>query len=229
MTEATRTALVPDESHFLYVLTRLDEQLLSALVAAVEDMDAGVEDALRLPADFNAKAAYEAWTRVFDALPAALRGDENERQHHPETRTLVAPDGRHEHMAFYPVTVLDRDLAVLRHLRDRLTRVLNREEDGGDLLDYLDALAEDSEERTDPGKPGRRPTTPADLVGELSLVVTILDLDTDDTRLLLTEIGTQGPGWTVILTEAGEAAYQRTATEFNKHIAGGSGLDRWLY
>ncbi|MDQ0964570.1 hypothetical protein QFZ66_008538 [Streptomyces sp. B4I13] len=229
MTEATRTALVPDESHFLYVLTRLDEQLLSALVGAVEDMDAGEEDAWRLPADFNAKAPYQAWTRVFDALPAALRGDENEREGHPEARTLVAPDGRHEHMPFYPVTVLERDLVVLRHLRDRLTRVLNREEDGGDLLDYIDALAENTEDRTDPGKPGRRPTTAADLVGELALVVTILDLDTDDTRLLLAEIGAKGPGETVVLTEAGEAAYQRTATEFNKHIAGGSGLDRFLY
>jgi hypothetical protein len=67
------------------------------------------------------------------------------------------------------------------------------------------------------------------LVGELDMVVTVLDLDTDDTRLLLTEIRTQGPGATVILTEAGEAAYQRTATQLNKHITGGSGLDRFLY
>lgn len=229
MTEATRTALVPDESHFLHVLTFLDEQLLSPLVGAVEDVDAGEEDAWRLPADFNAKAPYDAWVRVLRALPAALRADEDERPDHPEARRLVAPDGRYEHMAFYPVTVLERDLVVLRYLRDRLTRVLKREEDGGDLLDYLDALAEGSEERTDPGKPGRRPTTPADLVGELDLVVTVLDLDTDDTRLLLTEIGTQGPGATVILTQAGEDAYQRTATEMNKHIAGGSGLDRFLY
>lgn len=229
MTEATRTALVPDESHFLYVLTRLDEQLLSPLVGAVEDIEAGEEDAWRLPADFNAKAPYDAWTRLFDALPAALRADEDERPDHPEARTLVAPDGRYEHTAFYPFTVLERDMVVLRYLRDRLTRVLKREEDGGDLLDYLDALAEDSEQRYDPGKPGRRPTTPADLVGELDMVVTILDLDTDDTRLLLTEIRTQPPGATVILTEAGEAAYQRTATVFNKHITGGSALDRFRY
>ncbi|MER7938835.1 MULTISPECIES: hypothetical protein [unclassified Streptomyces] len=229
MTEATRTALVPDESHFLYVLTRLDEQLLSPLVGAVEDMDAGEEDAWRLPADFNAKAPYDAWTRLFKALPAPFRVDEDEREDHPEARTLVAPDGRYQHMAFYPVTVLERDMVVLRHLRDRLTRVLKREEDGGDLLDYVDTLAMDSEQRYDPGRLGRRPTTPADLVGELDMVVTVLDLDTDDTRLLLTEIRTQGPGATVILTEAGEAAYQRTATEFNKRITGGSALDRFRY
>ncbi|MBP5942599.1 hypothetical protein [Streptomyces acidiscabies] len=229
MTEATRTALVPDESHFLYALTRLDEQLLSALVGAVEDMEAGEEDAWRLPADFDAKAPYDAWTRVFDALPAPLRADEDEREEHPQARTLVAPDGRYQHMPFYPVTVLERDMVVLRDLRDRLARVLKREEDGGDLLDYLDVLAENSEERMDPGTYGRRPATSADLVAELDLVVTVLDLDTDDTRLLLTEIGTQGPGATVILTQAGEDAYQRTATELNQHIAGGSGLDRLLY
>ncbi|MEW2493852.1 hypothetical protein AB0942_09930 [Streptomyces nodosus] len=39
----------------------------------MDDLDAGIEDAWGLPADFNAKAPYGAWGQVFDALLATLR------------------------------------------------------------------------------------------------------------------------------------------------------------
>ncbi|MEU9174892.1 hypothetical protein AB0D34_45275 [Streptomyces sp. NPDC048420] len=227
---ANRTVLIPDEEDFLHVLVSLDETLMLPLVGAVDDMDAGVEDAWQLPEDFNAKAPNDALGRVFRALPAPLQRRIHGEDHPAEARVLLAADGVYEHMPFYPVVIEERDLVVLRVLRDRLTRVVNREEDGQDLLDFLHQVAEDAEERPDPKNPAsRRRPRAEDLVADLAMVVGVLELDTDDTRLLRSEIEAKGPGEKVVLTLRGEAAYKNAATTFNKLITGGNAMNAYLY
>lgn len=225
-----RTVLIPDDGAFLRVLISLDEMLLLPLLRAVEDMDAGAEDAWQLPEDFNAKAPNDALGRLFRALPTPLHHRIHDEEYSAEARVLLSADGVYEHMALYPVVIEERDLVVLRVLRDRLTRVVNREENAQGLLDFLHQVAEEADERPDATNPAdRRRPRAEDLVADLAMVVGLLELDNDDTRLLRSEIEAKDPGEKVVLTLRGEAAYKNAAATFNKMITGGSAMNAYLY
>ena len=227
-----RTVLVPDEQHFLHTLIiQLEEDLLGPLVSASDDSRAGMEDAWELPDDLDAQRPYSALRAIVRALPDPLRSqDERDHFEHPARRTLVSADGRTERLPLYPVTIQEADVAALEDLHARLDAALNRRGENGELGDLLYELAEHAPPRIDPiHLADRRPPNRAELVGSVAKVVAVLRLRTDDTELLLREISAKGPGETVQLTGAGNAAYQRLATELNNRITGGAALDRFLY
>ncbi|MDJ0343616.1 hypothetical protein QMK19_26620 [Streptomyces sp. H10-C2] len=223
MTESTTmVVLVPDNDDFIVRFTSLDELLLTPLSGAEEHAEAGGQDVWRLPATFPARAAQGAWYRIWLAIPEAVRlwqaRDRDEQPPNRQARRLFAPEGGHEHMPFYPVTVNSADLKTLRTAHAALIKALIAgDEEDDDLRELLDQLADGEE------------ATAEKLVGLLALTLDVLTFDTADSQVLIAEVTAAGPGASVTLTRAGEAAYRRLAVHYNQLISGGNARDLQRY
>lgn len=202
--------LIPDlDSELTTALGHIEELLLE--VAAWEDEDPDTT----WPAPLAGQAALQAVRRIWDAV-APTQGERALAA--GRTARILAPDGKYEHMPLRPADVDPADVGALAtaaaifgdpHAPDHVRMAL---EHGAEIA----CGAGDDEART------RLVMTIAQLAG-------LLDLAADpDTETLMALTG-GNPGEDVVLTPAGEAAYQRYATRANRMWSLSDPLARYLY
>ncbi|MFD3890711.1 hypothetical protein [Streptomyces microflavus] len=230
--EKTRV-LLPDDEDWLSLFMGMEEPLLMQLALNARAVQKGDDEVWELPTDLDGIGAYEAWGRLFGALPEPLRhtgtniGRSVPDQEQPAGRyTLYAPDGRWEHTPLYPADVDLRDVAavaaVLAHFRTALDGT-----DGTQLGDFLQQMADDW---ADPGREGNDRQMVEDFLRGLSLWHLPHQPDVD---VLLEAVTAAGPGAEtperIVLTLPQEDAYQAFMRRVSAAVAGNSPHDYALH
>jgi len=204
---ATREAVVPDLDGGppVHVLGVLEEILLSL---RGWETDAALEpgDELELPVPFAGGRALAAVHRVQDVL----RGTQNLAG---VRSGLLGPGGGYEHAPLTVVTVAVADVEDLA----AVARTIG--------APVVPEAIEDAVESMAPAFS----TTRAEVAEQLARLAGLLDLSwSPELDLLAPRIRATACGTTVWFSEEEEAAYQRLADRLNT-MAGGTGVDRWLY
>jgi hypothetical protein len=209
MTAAAR--LVPDlDDELTTVLAHAEELLLE--VAAWEQDDPGTT----WPAPLAGQQALAVLRRIWDAL-APTQGDQAVAAGH--TGRLLAPDGTYEHAPLRLVSLDPADVAVLA----AAATVFGDPHAPGHVRLALEHGADIAYHACDDQACAR-------LVTSIARLAVLLDLAPDqDTEVLAALVGAAGPGQDVVLSAAGEGAYQRYATRANRAWTSGDPIARYLY
>lgn len=207
--------LVADlDGELLVPLRALEEVLLS--LAGWEDDDRADPPPDGRPLTLPEPLANGVALGAVQRLAAALRPTQSLA---PDAGRLLAPDGRYEHA---PMTVLElpaEDIAIL----SQTAATLGHPRLDGDVADLVATHAEQL------GDAYRRANR-TELVSLTARLAGLLDLaPTRDSELLVERLRACPPGVDLVLTEAEEQAYVRTADRMNHIWALGSGVDRYLY
>ncbi|WBP92208.1 hypothetical protein [Kitasatospora cathayae] len=207
MGDPTTTILLPQIDSWLDPFAALEEPLLLQL-RPLPDVDP--DEQWQLPATLYGDAVYEAWSRIVDAIPAALRERAWAKTYDPlpGELTLLAPDGRYEHAPLYAATVAKTDIDRLAGLLDHLRRAAKGDSDTGDLDEILRLTASHRSEH-------QQQVSVEDVVQSVAAVLAVLQQRPDaDTELLLAVVEPAEPGARITLTDEQEAAYQRVIDRF---------------
>ncbi|MFD7590659.1 hypothetical protein ACFV84_35075 [Kitasatospora sp. NPDC059811] len=202
MSDRTATILLPEIESWLDPFAALEEPLLLQLRPLP---DAAPDEQWALPPTLDGDAVYEAWSRIVDALPAALRERAWAKTYDPlpGELKLIAPDGKYEHASLYAATIARADVDQLAGLLGHLRRAVKGDAGTGDLYSILEDTAGFRSEHL-------RSVSVEDVVQSVSAVVAVLQLEADaDTALLLSVVEPAEPGARIVLNDAQEAAYQR--------------------
>jgi hypothetical protein len=207
MTDITARLLPADES-FLADFLDLEEPLLMWLDQTTRDARAGADDVYQLPAGLDGEAAHNAWGRIFEALPEALRDELHALRSGREVNNgnkVVGADG-YEYTPLYAVPLDQADVDVLAALLDHFRKALTPEKGYADLRSLLDDAGEwyGSEHGA-----GRRPETAEQVVNRLARALAVLQLQDDDTEALLQAVTAAGADRRILLTTAQEEAASR--------------------
>ena len=202
--------LVPDlDDELTHALTSIEELLLE--VGAWEDEDPGTS----WPAPLGGGRALAAVRRIWDSV-APTQGQRAVAA--GNTGRILGPDGKYEHAPLRLADVAAADVADLAAAAalfgapDAPEHVRAALEHGADIA----YRASDDEACT------RLVMTIAQLAG-------LLDLAPDRDSEVLAELLPDDPAADVVLSPAGEAAYQRYAARANHMWSLGDPLARYLY
>jgi hypothetical protein len=208
--QEVRAVLVPDlDDELTHALTSIEELLLEVGAWEAEDPD------YSWPAPLGGGRALEAVRRIWDAV-APTQGQRAVAA--GRTARILGPDGKYEHMPLRLATIDRADVASLAaaaaafgdpHAPDFVREAL---EHGADTAYH----SSDNEACT------RLVMTAAQLAG-------LLDLAPDRDSEVLAELVAGDPADDVVLSPAGEAAYQRYASRANGMWSLSDPLARYLY
>jgi len=189
--------LLPDlDDELTGALERLEELMLE--VAAWEDEAPDTE----WPAPLAHGQALAAVRRLWDAV-APTQGERAIAA--GRTGRILAPDGRYEHAPLRLAGVAPADVAVL----SAAAAIFGDPHSPGCVRAALEHAAETIYQRDDQAACTRLVMTAAQLAG-------LLDLAADpDSETLAALIDDEDPGADIVLTPAGETAYQHYATRAN--------------
>jgi hypothetical protein len=178
------------------------EELLLTLSAWEDDLDSP------LPEPLAGRVALDALQRIWTAVAPTQSRNEDQ----PVPGRLLGPDGRYEHAPLRFVVIPAGDLDLIDQAA-QLIAVRHPHEAIGDAI----AQAAEAERVSED-----------EVAGWCSRLAAVLGLAWDDDVLTLWR-AIDGSHGDVVLTAAGEQAYQRVADRFNSLWTYGSGLSRWLY
>lgn len=199
--------LLPADENFLADLLDLEEPLLMWLSQTTRDARAGADDVYKLPAGLDGEAAHDAWGRVFEALPEGLRDERHALAASRDATNgnkVFGVDG-YEYTPLYAASVDPTDVEVLVALLDHFRKALAYEPGHADLHSLLDEAGEWYGNES----PGRVPESAEKVVNRLARAVAVLQLQDDDTAVLLAAVTAAGPDGRIVLTETQEQAARR--------------------
>lgn len=230
--EKTRV-LLPDDEDWLSLFMGMEEPLLLQLALNARAVQQGDEDVWELPPNLDGAGAYEAWGRLFQALPEPLRHTgtnigryEPDRERPAGRYALYAPDGRWEHTSLYPAAADPGDVATVAAVLDHFRTAL----DGTDHTQLADFLQQVADDWADPGREGNARQMVQDFTRGLSVWQLPHQPDAD---VLLEAVTAAGPDdetpERIVLTPPQEDAYQTFMRRVSAAVTGNSPHDYALH